>query len=189
MRSFIGGFAAAIALLALVAFGAVETGAVPANADRGPLPMERWAARTSLNATLERVSAKSEVAPPSDDDLKSGAVLYVQNCAVCHGTAHSNPTAIAQGFYIRAPQFNKRGVDDDPVGETFWKIDHGIAWTAMPAYDRALDQREIWQLAWFLKNQPHLPAAAAAIWENPRLAPAATPAPAASLAPQSRPAL
>ena len=41
MRSFVGGFVAAVVLLALVVFGAVETGAVPARADGALMPGEK----------------------------------------------------------------------------------------------------------------------------------------------------
>jgi mono/diheme cytochrome c family protein len=120
---------------------------------------------------------------PDEAGFVKGATLYVQNCAICHGTAHGTPTAIAQGFAVHAPQFAKHGVDDDPVGETYWKIDHGIRFTAMPAFDQTMDQQSIWQIAYFLKNLPSLPAKANALFEDPRKVPPPTPAPAPSRAP------
>ncbi|MEA2666990.1 MAG: hypothetical protein QOI11_3934 [Candidatus Eremiobacteraeota bacterium] len=185
MRSFVGGFAAAVVLLALVVFGAVETGAVPARADGALMPGENWMAHTSLKATMVREAPK----PPypftqTDADIATGAKLYVQNCAVCHGTANSTPTSIARGLGVRAPQFNKHDVMDDPEGETYWKIEHGIRFTGMPAYDKSLEEQAIWQIAYFLKRTPdHLPAAAKAIWENPASVPPAPPLPEPSLQP------
>jgi mono/diheme cytochrome c family protein len=116
MRGFLGGFVAALVVLALVVFAAVETGAVPARADGAPLPGERWAARTSLKTTIAREAPKPAYPyPPSDADIAHGATLYVQNCAVCHGTANTTPNAIARGFgVIKPPQFNKNDVTDDP---------------------------------------------------------------------------
>jgi mono/diheme cytochrome c family protein len=185
MRSFVGGFAAAVVLLALVVFGAVETGAVPARADGALMPGENWLAHTSLKATMTREAPK----PPypftqTDADIATGAKLYVQNCAVCHGTANSTPTSIARGLGVRAPQFNKHDVMDDPEGETYWKIEHGIRFTGMPAYNKSLDEQAVWQLTYFLKRTPdHLPAAAKAIWENPASVPPAPPLPEPSLQP------
>lgn len=182
MRSFVGGFAAAVLLVALVVFGAVETGAVPARADGPLMPGEKWAARTSLNATTSREAPQ----PPypftqTDADIATGAKLYVQNCAVCHGTANSTPTSIARGMGVRAPQFNKNDVMDDPEGVTYWKIEHGIRFTGMPAYNKSLDEQAIWQITYFMKRVPeHLPAGAKAIWENPSSVPPAPPLPAPS---------
>ena len=174
---FLAGFITALVIAAVLGFGAVETGAIPANADRGPLPMERWAAQTSLHATLRREAPKDAPFTATPADLESGARLYVQNCSVCHGTGESTPDAIARGFYIHAPQFQKDDVTDDPVGVTYWKIDHGIAWTAMPSFHATLGDRDEWQIAWFLKNQNALPAAAKNLWDHPNLVAPPTPMP------------
>lgn len=178
MRSFLAGIVATLVALLVLGFAAVQTGAVPANADRGALPGEKWAAHTSLDATIAREAPKDPPTAMNDADLAAGATLYVQNCAVCHGTAHSTPNAIERGLYISAPQFAKHDVTDDPIGVTYWKVDHGIAWTAMPSYHATLSERDRWQVAWFLKHQNALDGRAKAIWENPDLAPAATPLPA-----------
>ena len=180
MRGFLGGFVAALIVVALVVYGAVTTGRVPARADGPLMPGERWAAHTSLKATTDREAPQ----PPypytqTDADIENGAKLYVQNCAVCHGTANSTPNAIARGMGVRPPQFAKHDVMDDPEGETYWKIEHGIRFTGMPSYHQALDEKSIWQITYFMKRAPdHLPAAAKNIWEHPETVPAPTPMPA-----------
>lgn len=185
MRAFLLGVFVALAAVAIVVFGIVQTGAVPARQDIRPGGLERWMASTSLNATIEREAPKPPYPfnPPSDAEFAAAAVLYVQNCAVCHGTAHSTPTAIARGFAVRAPQFAKHGVEDDPEGETYWKIAHGIRMTAMPAFGDVLDQRAMWQLAYFMKRMDALPPRARAIWDDPKLAPPPTALPAPSTRP------
>ena len=180
MRGFLAGFVAALIVVALVIFGAVKTGNVPARADGPLMPGERWAARAALNATIAREAPQ----PPypytqTDADVETGAKLYVQNCAVCHGTASSTPNAIARGMGVHPPQFNKNDVMDDPEGATYWRIEHGIRFTGMPSYSPALDEKSIWQLTYFMKRTPdHLPAAAKNIWEHPETVPAPTPMPA-----------
>ncbi|HEY4439632.1 MAG TPA: cytochrome c [Candidatus Elarobacter sp.] len=188
MRPFVLGFIIALALVALAGFGAVETGAVPARQDTPPGPMEKWMARTSLAATINREAPQPPYpfGPPTEADFVAGANLYVQNCAVCHGTPGSSPSAIARGLSVNAPQFAKHGVDDDPEGVSYWKVDHGIRMTAMPAYDKTLDQKSIWQLTYFLKHMPALPPKADAIWKNPRLAAPATPIPIPSSLPGAK---
>ncbi len=180
MRGFVGGFVAAMVVVALVIFGAVKTGRVPARADGPPMFGERWAAKTALKATTAREGPQ----PPypytqTDADVATGAKLYVQNCAVCHGSANSTPNAIARGMGVSAPQFNKNDVMDDSEGETYWKIEHGIRFTGMPSFSPALDEQSIWQLTYFMKRVPeHLPAAAKNIWEHPETVSAPTPMPA-----------
>jgi mono/diheme cytochrome c family protein len=180
MRGFIGGFAAALFVLAVLVFAAVKSGAIPAGADASMLPGERWASKTALDATLRREAPKPPYPfTPTDQDVATGAKLYVQNCAVCHGTANSTANAIARGLGVRPPQFAKHGVDDDPEGVTYWKIEHGIRFTGMPAYAKVLDEKSIWQITYFLKRAPdHLPPDAKKLWENPNLVAPPTPMPA-----------
>ncbi|HEY0614793.1 MAG TPA: cytochrome c [Candidatus Elarobacter sp.] len=185
MRGFVLGALAVVIVLALVLVVAVETGRLPARADGPLLPGERWASHTALTATIRREAPQ----PPypfgqTDADIAQGAKLYVQNCAVCHGTGKSTPNAIARGLGVRAPQFNKNDVMDDPEGTTYWKIEHGIRFTGMPAFAPALDEKSIWQITYFMKRVPeHLPAAAKAIWENPSTVAPPTPMPALPINP------
>jgi thiosulfate dehydrogenase len=134
------------------------------------MPMEKWAAHTSLDATIAREAPQPPYpyGPVTDDTLVAGAKLYMANCSVCHGSGMGTASNISQGMYVKAPQFSRHGVDDDPEGETYWKIQHGIRFTAMPAFGSTLTQEQIWQIAYFLKRPTaQLPPAAAAIWNQP----------------------
>ena len=48
----------------------------------------------------------------------------------------------------------------------FWKVKHGIRLTGMPSWAGALDDRQIWTIALFLKHMDKLPPAAAAAWKQ-----------------------
>lgn len=166
-RGILIGVVGILVLLGLGAVVAIETGMMPANADGRPTQLERWAAKTSLDATLRREAPTSPNPVPLDDaNLIAGIKLYAQNCAVCHGAANTTPSNIAKGLYQRAPQLAKHGVEDDPEGVTYWKVAHGIRFTAMPAFGRSLTQREVWQLALLLKNMDRLPAAPERTWQS-----------------------
>ena len=171
MKRFIAGFAAAIVLAALVGFVMVWTGNMPARADSpAPSALERWAAHKSLDTTVGREApgAPYPFGPVTDATIVAGAKGYIANCAVCHGSAGSDESNIAKGLYVKAPQFTKHGVDDDPAGETYWKIEHGIRFTGMPSFKDSLTEEQIWQIAYFLKNgTDKLPQAADAIWHQP----------------------
>ncbi|MHB1942586.1 MAG: c-type cytochrome [Acidiferrobacteraceae bacterium] len=80
--------------------------------------------------------------------------LYAHHCAICHGTAQGTASAspIAKGLYQKPPQLATDGVEDDPPGYSFWKIQHGIRLTGMPSFRHTLTNRQIWTLALFLKH-------------------------------------
>jgi mono/diheme cytochrome c family protein len=169
MLRFILGFVAAFVLFVIAGVVVVKFGLVPATADVPPPSWERLMAHTSLDATIDRDAPQPPYPfPSSDASIVAGAKLYTQHCAMCHGSAAGDPTALAKGLYIRPPQFVKHGVDDDPEGETYWKIEHGIRFTAMPSYKGSLTEEQIWQVTYFMKNLPdHLPPAAQAEWKKP----------------------
>lgn len=151
-----------------VAYIAVVSGAIPANADAEPGPIEQWIAGTSLQATLNS-KAPSEANPvaQTDANLIDGIRLYGKNCIICHGAADGEKSAswIAKGEYPAPPQLASDGVEDDPEGWTFWKIKHGIRLTGMPSWKDALNDKQIWTLALFLKHMDKLPPAADAEWK------------------------
>ena len=166
---YVAGFVGAIVLGALVAFVVVWFGLMPAGADAAPFPLEKAAAQHALDATIRREMPQ----PPypggaaTDATLAAGAKLYMANCAVCHGSGAGSESLLAKGFYIRAPQLNKHGVADDPEGETYWKIEHGIRFSAMPAFGGRMTEEQIWQIAAFLgRPADQLPPAAKTIWEH-----------------------
>jgi mono/diheme cytochrome c family protein len=166
MRAFVLGIVCTLAVIVAGGLAAVFNGWIPANADGPYLPGEEWAAKKSLNATIRREMPQGP--PPvasTSDNLISGIKLYGENCMVCHGASDANPTNIVKGFYQEAPQLAKDGVEDDPPGETFWKIRHGIRFTAMPSFGKTLSDLQMWQLSLFLKQMDKLPPDAAAEWK------------------------
>jgi len=170
MWRFLGGFVAAIILVALGAFVTVWFGLIPAGADVKQGKFEHWAARRSLHVAIDRGMPQPPYPgdPGSDTTLAAGAKLYIANCSACHGTG-SEESTIAKGMYIKPPQFSTDGVDDDPEGETYWKIEHGIRFSAMPSFKKILTEQQIWQIAAFLKRpSDQLPPAADKIWKEPR---------------------
>jgi thiosulfate dehydrogenase len=65
----------------------------------------------------------------------------------------------SSGFYIEAPQLAKDGVEDDPEAVSFWKVKHGIRFTAMPSFAPTLEDEQIWKIAMFVKRTDKLPPA------------------------------
>jgi mono/diheme cytochrome c family protein len=155
---FLGGILFALVVLLLVGYFAVQAGLVPANADSKPSALERRVAKTALGAALERdTKGLTNPIQPSDENLITGVHLYAENCAICHGASDGKPSNLAQGFYIDAPQLAKDGVEDDPEAHSFWKVKHGIRFTAMPSFAATVQDEEIWKIAMFLKRMDKLP--------------------------------
>ncbi len=175
-KSFLLGVGATVLALLLGALVVVEFGLFPANADAKPSALEAWAAHKSLDATIGRDAPKGpNPVKLSDANLLAGMKLYSQDCATCHGGADGSPSVIARGLYQEAPQLAKDGVEDDPPGETFWKVDHGIRLTAMPSFGHTLKKQQVWQIVLFLKHMDKLPPAVAKAWRQPTVTAAVTP--------------
>jgi len=166
LRGFIAGIFLTLVALALGIFFGVKGGLLEARADVPPTGMERWMAKTSLDATIDRETASlKNPLQDTDENERAGVKLYGANCAVCHGTSDEKPSNIASGLYIRAPQLAKHGVEDDPEEESYWKVAHGIRFTGMPSYSKTLTENEMWQLAVFLKHMDSLKPGAEAAWK------------------------
>lgn len=181
MRNFIVGVVATLVALALVALAAIEFGLVPSNADAKPSGLERWAATTALKRAIAH--DENSLHPPAalaNGDLVQGVKLYAANCAFCHGASDGKASVSAQGFYIEAPQLATDGVEDDPASVTFWKLKHGIRFTAMPAFGDRLDDDQLWKITAFVKAMDKLPEPVQAEWKRVPSALAAAAAPAAS---------
>jgi mono/diheme cytochrome c family protein len=173
LRGFVLGVILTLIVLAGIVYVGLTSGAVPANADATPSAFEIWAANTSLEATLKRDAPKGpNPVPLTEANLIDGVTLYGRYCAACHGTAAGNaaPTPIARGEYPSPPQLGTDGVEDDPEGFTFWKIDHGVRLTGMPSWRKTLTDRQMWTLALFLKHMDKLPPAADAAWKRLQIA-------------------
>lgn len=159
-----------VTILAAVAciYVILAKGAIPASADSGPLPLERWASRMSLHATLAKEAPTTpNPVPLTDANVIAGIQLYGQHCAVCHGTSAGDASAspIAKGEYPRPPQLATDGVEDDSEGVTYWKIAHGIRWTSMPSWKATLSDQQMWTVALFLKHMDKLSPAAQQAWQ------------------------
>src|ERR1700677_2873413 len=151
MRAYLWGILTVLVILIVGGFAVYWFALIPMGADTARIPLERQMANHMVNATI-----------------LAGAKLYMTNCAVCHGSAGSDQSNMSKGQYVNPPQFTKHGVDDDPEGETYWKIEHGYRFTGMPSFKGTLTEEQICQLTYFLKRgMSNLPPAADAVWHQP----------------------
>lgn len=125
-----------------------------------PLPFERLVAHLALHAAVGREADQPSPVEATEASLAAGAKIYQAQCAVCHGSPDGPPTAIALGMYPKPPpliRFDKTGVTDDSVGETYWKAKHGIRLTGMPGFGGSLSDTELWQVSLLLQRAHELP--------------------------------
>jgi mono/diheme cytochrome c family protein len=171
-KGFVLGFVVAIAALVAGSYFFVTSGALPAGQDSKPGALEKWAAKKSLQATIRR-EAQGLKSPlqPTDANLTAGIALYRNHCQVCHGGPDGAASSIAKGLTPDPPQLAKHGVEDDPEGETYWKVAHGIRFTGMPGFGETLSSPEMWQIALLAKHMESLPPAVRSAWLAGKTAP------------------
>ena len=165
-RAFLAGVVILLVHEGLIFFSVVRNGLIDPRADNGYLPLEKWASRAVFVAIRRDSANLQSPIQPSDDNLTAGIKIYGAKCAICHGASDANASDIAKGLYIQAPQLAKDGVEDDPVGETYYKVKHGMRLTPMPAFGGSLSDDQVWQVAEFLKTMDKLPPGPQAEWKK-----------------------
>ena len=148
MKGFVFGIVITLVVLASGAYLFVKAGGISMDTTAPPLPLERKVAGMALRASIGHAVDQKNPLPFNDDTMLAGARKYKQNCAVCHGVPGQPLTAISKGMFPDPPQlFEKKGmVTDDPEGETFWKVTHGVRLSGMPGFESTLSDTERWQL-------------------------------------------
>jgi mono/diheme cytochrome c family protein len=117
------------------------------------MPFEKKIARIGLHAYLDKLPHPEPQVPANETSLLTGAKVYKENCAACHGLPGEPKTAIAQGMYPAPPQlFHGVGVTDDDAWESYWKVENGIRMTGMPGFKGQLTETQIWQVSVLVKN-------------------------------------
>jgi mono/diheme cytochrome c family protein len=161
MKGFILGIIATLAAIFLAGFIILKTGLVNFSADRPPSDTETHLAMSAVDASTDRHAPelKNPLAV-NEETIVSGADLYMNHCAGCHGVPSNKDSVFANSFNPPVPVFFK-DAPDMSENQNFYIIQHGIRWTGMPAWGKTLSDTQIWQLVTFLSNIEKLPPAAA----------------------------
>jgi len=122
------------------------------------MPFEKFLASRALHATIGKSADRPSPLEATEPNLKKGASVYRMECAGCHGVPGQPITEIAKGMFPKPPQlFEGKGVTDDPVGETYWKVENGIRLSGMPAFKGSVTDDEMWQVSLLLAHADKLP--------------------------------
>lgn len=168
MGKFILGLIIGILVVPVGVVWYVESGKVPVAANAKPMPFEAYLAHKGLHATARREAPKRDLSSFTADDLTSGATVYLNNCAGCHGLPNKPSSKIAAAMFPHAPQlFTPDGtVTDDPVGVTYWKVKNGIRLSGMPSFEDILTDQQMWQASAVVAGADKLPASALQVLKN-----------------------
>ena len=94
-----------------------SSGHAPVATSAAPIPFEKTFARIGLHAYLDKLPHPQPQVPADEANLISGAKVYKEQCAVCHGLPNEPKTAVAQGMFPAPPElFKGTGVTDERVG-------------------------------------------------------------------------
>ena len=158
MRNLLLGVMIGVVAVLLGAYLFLTRG-MPVATKGGPPPLERFLASTALHHAMNGEVDTPAPMAPDEANLLAGAKVYRAQCEVCHGLLHQPPSAIASGMFPRPPQLlvPGKGVTDDPVGETHWKVKNGIRLSGMPGFTDALSDAEMWQVSLLLLKADQLP--------------------------------
>jgi thiosulfate dehydrogenase len=137
-----------------------SSGMAPVATSAAPMPFEKKLASVGQHSYLNKLPHPEPQVPADDPNMLSGAKVYKENCAVCHGLPGAPKTAVAQGMYPAPPQlFHGVGVTDDDAWESYWKVENGIRMTGMPGFKGQLTEPQIWQVSVLVKNADKISAA------------------------------
>lgn len=164
MRGFVLGVLVTILLIVVGGYLFVRGGGISLATTARPLPMEKTVAEMALSASMGNAADQKDPLPFTDENMVAGAHVYKENCAVCHGAPERTRTALARGMFPPPPQFMEKAdmMTDDPEGETYWKVTHGIRLSGMPGFAESLSEAERWQVTMLVKHADKIPAAAQA---------------------------
>jgi thiosulfate dehydrogenase len=153
MARFLLGIIFGILLVAVCGYVYFAFGYAPVATAAAPMPFEVRMAHIALNHVIDKEAPKNAPIQPSEENYVTGARIYRDQCAVCHGLPGQPQPDIAKGEFPRPPQlFKGKGVTDDPAGETYWKVANGIRLSGMPAYSKSLSDVQMWQVSLMLAN-------------------------------------
>jgi thiosulfate dehydrogenase len=157
VRKFILGFVMGLIVLPLLFFLYFRLGRAPVATSEAPMPFEKALARMALHARIDRESPKVVPLAADEANMTAGVKIYREHCEFCHGLPDRPATASIKGMFPKPPQlFAKKGVTDDPPGETYWKVANGIRLTGMPGYKKDLSTDQMWQVSLMLANADKL---------------------------------
>jgi len=157
-KGIVLGFILGVAILAGGAYFYFASGMAPVATADPMMPFERKMANMALKAHIKKQHVGESPVAADETNLLDGADTYRRECAVCHGLP-DHPVGYVTMMFPKPPQlFKGRGVTDDPVTTSYWKVANGIRLSGMPAFKDTLTVTQMWQVSQLVTNAHDLPA-------------------------------
>ena len=115
--------------------------------------------------------------PDTEQVIDEGRQVFIQSCALCHGTDGHGETYIGRNMNPPAMDMTSPHVQHWSDAELFWIIRNGVRLTGMPGWESAVSEKETWELARFIHNLPRLDATSASTTADAIVQLAAQPTP------------
>lgn len=90
--------------------------------------------------------------PYSAEAISTGHAVFQEHCTVCHGHDGRGHGPATTGRNPQAADLTAAHVDDHTDGDLFWWLTHGIAGTAMPAWQETLSEAERWMAIHYIRS-------------------------------------
>src|SRR5579875_1157778 len=128
-------------------------------AHKKPSPIERTLANMAKDVVipLEAHNLKDPV-PPGEKAIQEGQQVYLQSCALCHGTDGHGYTSLGRSMYPPAMDLTSPHVQHWTDADLYWIIQNGIGLTGMPSWKTTLSSDDIWRVTQFIHALPQLDA-------------------------------
>jgi mono/diheme cytochrome c family protein len=84
--------------------------------------------------------------------IAAGAQRYAALCVGCHLAPGVTKSEIRPGLYPHPPNLAQEEMQ--PAQRAFWIVKHGIKMSAMPAWNKTLDDAAIWDVVSFVRKMP-----------------------------------
>jgi mono/diheme cytochrome c family protein len=151
-RRFLGGVLLALLVFLLSACTAHEK----------PSTVETALANVAKDILIPIETEKLKNPLSSNQEVVSqGRQIYLQSCAICHGTDGHGQTTLGQGMYPPAMDLTSPHVQHWTDSQMFWIIQNGVRLTGMASWKGAISPEDTWKLVIFIHHLPDLDSAEA----------------------------
>lgn len=145
-----------VALVVLVGFVLIVTGAYNVAATETEGYFTRWVMSATMEHSVKRQSSKIVVPNLQDSVLiRLGFEHYNEMCVTCHGSPLGGRSEAGMGLNPPAPDLSEAVKDWSPA-ELYWIIKNGIKMTGMPGFGPTHDEHELWALVAFVRKLPEM---------------------------------